>query len=217
MEKVLAHVRLVGKGAEADLFLGTWHHMRVLVKKRVPKLYRLQALDARIRSFRTAHEARLLQDAKKCGVPTPTVYLVDLPNTTIVMEYISKERLKERVSTMGGDERSARFTELGENIGLLHQGGIIHGDLTTSNVLIKSNRLYLIDLGLGTYSEDVEDRGVDLHLLWRVLQSSHHRFAKIALAAVVEGYERSVGRSRAHSVEERMWRIDRRGRYIAER
>jgi len=43
---------LMKKGAEADLFLEEWHGMKVIVKKRVRKAYRIPQLDDEIRNRR---------------------------------------------------------------------------------------------------------------------------------------------------------------------
>ncbi len=82
------------KGAEADLYLEEWFDKKIIRKYRVNKEYRVPELDKKIREFRTVREARLLHDAKRAGVPTPFIYEVDLPNTTIRMEYIEGPTIK---------------------------------------------------------------------------------------------------------------------------
>jgi len=55
----------------------------------------------------------------------------------------------------------------------LHDANIIHGDLTTSNMILKDGKLFLIDFGLGFYSDKVEHKAVDLFLLKQALESKH--------------------------------------------
>ena len=62
---------LFKKGAEASLYLADWHGRKVVIKVRIPKRYRPEALDKQIRSYRTVHEPQLMHEAKAAGVPTP--------------------------------------------------------------------------------------------------------------------------------------------------
>lgn len=67
--------------------------------------------------------------------------------------------------------------EIGQTIGTMHTAGIIHGDLTTSNILIDSRKevpeLILIDFGLSHFDNSAEDKGVDLYVLERALKSTY--------------------------------------------
>lgn len=84
-------------------------------------------------------------------------------------------------------------------------------------ILTSSNMIFLVDFGLGEYSEELEIRGVDLHLMKTALQSTHHRSAKQCFEAIVSGYAKSVGKETAAKVLEKIQEIERRGRYIEER
>ena len=88
--------RLIKKGAEASLFLAEWHGRKAIIKVRIPKRYRPAELDAQIRGYRTVHEPQLMHEAKAAGVATPLIYMVNIPESTIVMQYIG-----------GADERAA--------------------------------------------------------------------------------------------------------------
>ncbi len=87
IDKVTA-TRLLKKGAEASLFQANWHGKKVIIKVRVPKRYRPKALDNQIRSYRTTHEPQLIHEAKAAGVATPLIYMVNVPQSKIIMEYI---------------------------------------------------------------------------------------------------------------------------------
>ena len=79
---------LIAKGAEAYLFKEEWYGKTVIRKFRIPKSYRLPELDIKLRTYRTVHEARMYNEARKVGVPTPIVYSVNLEKTTLIYEYI---------------------------------------------------------------------------------------------------------------------------------
>lgn len=209
---------LLKKGAEASLFLADWHGRRVVIKKRLPKKYRAQKLDMAIRTYRTVHEPQLMSEAKKAGVPTPLILQVDVKNAVIVMEFIVGKQLKRLLEDLSAEERQDVCMRVGELIGKLHRNGVIHGDLTTSNMILNSDgKIFLVDFGLGDRNMEVEGRGVDLHLMKRALQSTHFQFAEGCFAAVTKGYAAILGVAEAKDVLAKVREIERRGRYVAER
>ena len=209
---------LIKKGAEANLYLENWHGKKVIIKERIPKKYRLPVLDERIRTYRTVHEPQLMHEAKKAGVPTPTIYMVDLAKKSIIMEYVEGKQVKRIMNQLSAKERIELCKKIGILIGRLHKNGIIHGDLTTSNMILTSNgKIYFVDFGLGEFSKEREAKGVDLHLMRRALQSTHYLFAEESFNAVLEGYAEAVGEVEAKKVLEKIREIELRGRYIAER
>ena len=217
MGEVTARV-LLKKGAEESLFIGDWHGKRVIVKTRLPKKYRPAKLDAIIRSYRTVHEPQLMSEAKKAGVPTPTIFQVDVENATIVMEFVEGEQLKRLLSGITLKEREAVCFRVGELIGKLHRQGVVHGDLTTSNMILSAEgKIFFVDFGLGEKNAELEAQGVDLHLMKRALQSTHYMFAEGCFAAVIKGYAAAVGEDGAKHVLVKIRDIERRGRYVDER
>jgi len=209
---------LIKKGAEANLYLEEWHGRKVIMKRRLSKAYRLFELDTAIRAQRTLREPQLIHRAKEAGVPTPTIFLIDKVDANIIMEYIEGKQVKQILNDLPMLERLSLCRHIGVLIGRLHNHGIIHGDLTTSNMILTSNgKVFFVDFGLGEQSEEMEVRGVDLHLMKRALQSTHYKYAKECFDAVVEGYAETVGKNVAKSVLEKIQEIERRGRYIAER
>ena len=209
---------LIKKGAEASLYLTGWHDRKVVMKKRLPKKYRLQELDEQIKTYRTIHEPQLMHEAKKAGVPTPTIFLVDVKNATIVMEFIGGKQVKTLLSTISEGERRRLCLKIGELIGRIHKYGIIHGDLTTSNMIQDSEgKIFFVDFGLGEKGKEVEARGVDLHLMKRALQSTHFQFAEECFNAVIEGYSKVLDAETVKNVLDKIKEIERRGRYVAER
>ena len=214
----LSQSLLIKKGAEASLYLAGWHDRKVVMKKRLPKKYRLQELDEQIKTYRTIHEPQLMHEAKRAGVPTPTIFLVDVKNATIVMEFIGGKQVKTLLSTVSEGERRRLCLKIGELIGRIHKHGIIHGDLTTSNMIQDSEgRIFFVDFGLGEKGKEVEARGVDLHLMKRALQSTHFQFAEECFNAVIEGYSQILDAETVKNVLDKIKEIERRGRYVAER
>jgi TP53 regulating kinase-like protein len=209
---------LIKKGAEANLLLEDWYGRKVIMKRRLPKAYRIAELDKAIRTQRTLHEPQLMHRAKEAGVSTPTIFMVDVADTNIIMEYVEGKQVKQVLNDFSPSKRLRLCRHIGILIGRLHNSGIIHGDLTTSNmILTPTGKVFFIDFGLGEFSTELEIRGVDLHLLKRALQSTHYRYAKECFEAVTEGYAKAVGKESAKDVLDKTREIERRGRYIAER
>jgi TP53 regulating kinase-like protein len=213
---------LLKKGAEANLYLEPFGKVlhgagegRVIVKQRVLKAYRIRELDERLRRSRTSLEAKLLTDAKRAGVPTPTIYEVDLQNTRIVMEFIEGVQVKQVLNNPSFKDKRKLCRLIGRFIARLHKAGMVHGDLTTSNmILAKDGGLYFVDFGLGEYNPSVEARGVDIHLLKRALQSVHFRIINEVYREVLRSYRSEFGKG-SEEVIKRAEEIERRGRYVA--
>ena len=209
---------LLKKGAEARLYLASWHDRQVVIKMRLPKKYRPAKLDLEIRSYRTVHEPQLMHEAKKAGVPTPTIFLVDLKNAAITMEFVEGKQVKQLLGNISKEERQELCVEIGKLIGLLHGHGVIHGDLTTSNMILNAEgKIFLVDFGLGEKNIELEARGVDLHLMKRALQSTHYQFAEECFESVMKGYTAVLGAEETGKVLGKIREIERRGRYVAER
>ncbi len=207
-------LKLIAKGAEADLWFDPeWNGRRAIIKRRVQKQYRHPEIDRELRRLRTLREAEIIHRAKRAGVPTPVIYQVDPEEATMVMEYIEGRRLRDVVAELPPEERLRIFRLAGRQAGRLHKAGIIHGDLTTSNMILTSNRLVFVDFGLAELSTEEEKRGVDLHLMKRMLQSTHFEYAEELLEAFLEGYREEMG-AEADGVLKRMEEIARRGRYV---
>jgi TP53 regulating kinase-like protein len=159
-----------------------------------------------------------MNEAKKAGVPTPTIYLVDVKNAVIVMEFVEGKQVKQVLASLSMEDREALCTKIGDLIGRLHQHGVIHGDLTTSNLILNTEgKIFLVDFGLGEKNMEAEAKGVDLHLMKQALQSTHYRFAEECFEAVTKGYAAVLGEDESKDVLAKVREIERRGRYVAER
>jgi TP53 regulating kinase-like protein len=209
---------LIKKGAEANLFLEEWQGRKVIMKRRLPKKYRLPEIDEKIRTYRTFHESQLLHYAKEAGVPTPLIFMVDLTDSNIIMEFIEGKQVKQVFNNISPEEREGLSGHIGELIGRLHRNDIVHGDLTTSNmILTPSGKVVFVDFGLGEKTVELEPKGVDLHLMKRAFQSVHFRYAEECFTAVLDGYAQVVGGDMKSEVYAKIGEIERRGRYVSER
>jgi TP53 regulating kinase-like protein len=210
----MALPRLIYKGAEAEIYLENWHGQLAIRKSRVVKPYRIPELDAAIRRSRTSHEATMMHEVRKLGVPVPILQHVD-PNTwTLIMEYIRGPTLKDELYSLPARDRRSRCIDLGENLGLMHEGGAVHGDLTISNVLSENGRLFMIDFGLSELSDQSEAKGVDLVLLNRAIKSTHYALRLALFRAFLQGYSRAVGKKQYKETLQKMKEIELRGRYV---
>lgn len=207
-------MKLIKKGAEANLYLHKWYGLQVVVKKRIKKKYRHKKLDHQIRNYRTVQEARMMHEARIAGVPTPIIYNIDKKSFTIIIEYIEGKRIKELLDNVSQRHRKNICHNIGMYIAKLHIKNIIHGDLTTSNFIRNNlNNIFIIDFGLSYFSLEVEDKGVDLHLLKRALNSTHFRFSEECFNEVVLGYKKVIGITHFKEILEKVNEIEHRGRY----
>ena len=160
---------LIYKGAEANLYADG----EKLIKKRVKKAYRIPELDESLRKSRTRHEAKIMGKIRDFGFPAPKIHRVSEEETTIEMEYISGRTLKEVFEKEKNEAVAKLSSTVGETISMLHKQNIVHNDLTTSNMLDRDGKVYIIDWGLGYHSTRLEDKAMDLVVLKKSLRATH--------------------------------------------
>jgi Kae1-associated kinase Bud32 len=203
-------VEVVRRGAEAEIRRGVWKGRKVMVKSRVVKGYRHPELDSNLRASRTRNEARLMQEARRCGVPTPVIYDIDVQEAEMVLEEIEGERVKDALLKVDDEEADRICEEIGRLVALMHRSGMTHGDLTTSNMILRDGKIWFIDFSLGGRNAELEDMGVDLHLLKEAFQSAHseraHKF-DVVLSSYSNHY------AEAKKVVAKIKDIEERGRY----
>ncbi|KAM9956520.1 hypothetical protein ACTFIR_003238 [Dictyostelium discoideum] len=171
---------LISQGAEAKTYETDLYGLKCIVKERFSKAYRHPILDQKISSKRILQEVRSLNKCKKKGIQVPSLYLVDIGNNRIYMEFIKGETVKHYLyknqeSIQHQNQIESIMKELGNQIGIIHEMNVIHGDLTTSNMLLResTNELVFIDFGLSYTSNSIEDKAVDLYVLERAFISTH--------------------------------------------
>lgn len=183
-------------GAEARLYECLFMERRCVVKERFVKAYRHPSLDAQISTQRTLAEARLLSKLRRARVRTPTVYHVDVPRRRIYMELVAGISLKQFI--VAHDAEPAALVDVAQQFAALvarvHNSDAVHGDLTTSNVLVQHDAaggaptLVLIDLGLGYSTTLTEDKAVDLYVLSRALESTHSTHEQLLFPTLLRHY-----------------------------
>ncbi len=199
----------IGDGAEAIVYREEGR----VIKDRVSKRYRLGEIDTRLRKARTRQEASILKKLESIGFPSPGVMKADDRGMLLHMEFIRGPQLKEVLDT--ANDRKGIAEEIGKLIALLHRNDIIHGDLTTSNMILGEQRVFLIDFGLGFFSTKTEDKAVDLHLLRRALDSKHPLIAGGFFSAALASYQNEMGDA-AGDILARLEQVEKRGRYQKE-
>ena len=201
-------MKIIKRGAEAILYLDDSN----LVKERVKKNYRLVEIDEKLRKLRTRKEAKLLNEAKRVGVETPKIFSIDEKGFKIFMEFIDGKRLKERLNETDDKNRKKVAEELGKSVGLLHKNGIVHGDLTTSNMILKDDKIFFIDFGLGDFSDRIENQAVDLSVLKEAFKSTHFKHLGLLWESFIKGYKQT--NDKFNKVLDTLNDIEKRGRYV---
>ena len=197
---------LIAQGAEAKLFLED----DKILKNRFRKTYRLQELDDKLRGSRTRREAKVLEKLQALGFPSPRLINSD-EKESLIIEKINGHLLKNVIEK--SDYRKL-CSEIGKKIAVLHNNSIIHGDLTTSNMIL-SKEIYFIDFGLSFFSEKAEDRAVDLHVLKEGLESKHYKIWEECWQSALDAYKKEAHKS--NETLKRLEAVEKRGRYRAKR
>ncbi|KKY34286.1 putative serine threonine-protein kinase bud32 [Diaporthe ampelina] len=235
LPRVLTHrssqpPELITQGAEGLLYKTFYLQpsLPCALKHRPPKPYRHPILDARLTRQRILAEARILAKARREGVPVPGVYCVDEAAGWMMIEWVAGQPVRARVNAWLGDKTEAEVLREGEGegdggggnadlvalmrrvgaaVGALHAAGIVHGDLTTSNMMLRpasgsgggdngdqgsvlGGEIVIIDFGLASQGQSEEDRAVDLYVLERAFLSTHPRTENL-FGEVLAGYARA--------------------------
>ena len=202
-------MKLLKKGAEADIYETNWQNSKAILKIRKIKNYRNPILDSKIRKQRTIKESQMISFVKSFGIPTPLVYFVNLENCSIIMQEIPGKPVH--------DLDESKIIELsktiGKLVGTLHKNGVMHGDLTTSNFILFQNTVFVIDFGLSQHTIKSEDHAVDLRLIKEILNSAHAHIMKQSWKNFLLGYKSIVGKEYFSKITKLVSEIESRGRY----
>ncbi len=197
-------MKQISQGAEAVLHSDS----KIVRKDRVSKSYRHPEIDRKLRQFRTRREAKVISKLQELNIPGPQLVNVDDKSMKIDMSFLEGDKVRDILDIKNHYDISR---DIGRKIGTLHKHGIIHGDLTTSNLIYHKNNIYFIDFGLSFFSDKVEDKAVDLHLFRQALESKHHKIWQQCFEAAIAGYKECY--SEAEKVLERFKIVEKRGRY----
>jgi len=193
-------MKIIQQGAEAVIYL----NKKQIIKQRIKKSYRQKELDLKLRKSRTKSEAKLLEKSSKF-ITVPKLLKTD-NKEKIMMEYIDGKKLSDNLENLNWKKICEK---IGKILTKLHNQNIIHGDLTTSNMILKNNEIYLIDFGLGFHSMKIEDKAVDLHLLKQALNAKHFRIADECFKIILKNYKPE----KYSLILDRIPIIESRGRY----
>ena len=183
----------------------------VVIKRRISKGYRVKEIDNKIRKIRTKSEAKILKRVFDV-VNVPRVLDVDEKNFEIKMDFVNGERLSVFLDIFDLKKQKKICFMIGEGVAKFHSEKVIHGDLTTSNMILKDGKVFFIDFGLGYFNGKYEDMAVDLHLLRQAFEAKHFRNWQCLFEFVKEGYL-SVDKDDGEKVLKRFEAVERRGRY----
>jgi TP53 regulating kinase-like protein len=202
-------MKLVKKGAEADLYQTKWQNSKAILKIRKIKTYRNSSLDSKIRKQRTIKESQMLSLVKSFGIPSPLVYFVNLDKTSIIMQEIPGKPVHD----LPNSKIIELSKDIGKLVGNLHKNGVMHGDLTTSNFILFRHTVFVIDFGLSQISIKPEDHAVDLRLIKEILNSAHAKIMISSWKNFLNGYKSVVGRAYYSKITKLVLEIESRGRY----
>ena len=197
-------MNLIAQGAEAKLFADNGS----ILKQRSEKSYRHPLIDGMLRKQRTRSEARILEKLALMDFPSPRLADFSDKRMEIRMQQINGVLMKDVLH-----EKHREFSrEIGRKIAELHNKNIIHGDLTTSNMILESStkRINFIDFGLSFVSDKIEDKAVDLHLLRQALESKHYLIFEECFKGALMGYREHA--ENAEMILERLGKVEGRGR-----
>ncbi len=201
------------KGAEAIISNGRFLDLPIMIKHRVPKIYRHSRIDSMIRLHRIRSEAKIMTYAWKLGVNVPSLFGIDIQAYSLFIESIQGELLYEIAKTTPNKELLSIFSELGNQIGILHSNDIIHGDLTVFNVIVKSQKeTCIIDFGLAKISVELETKADDLLTFYSTLKAINLNFQNL-FKSFLDGYLKVY--SEGKKTYQQMKKIQSRARYIA--
>lgn len=197
---------VIGRGAEAIVT----KQNKTVIKDRIEKSYRYPDLDKKIRKLRTRSESKILEKTNKI-INTPKIISSDEVKSKIEMQYIEGKKLADHLEKL---DYKKVCQNIGKQLAKLHDNDIIHGDLTTSNLILneKNTKVYFIDFGLGFHSSRVEDKAVDLHLIKQALEAKHPSIHEEAFNATIKGYKSSKNQKQTLL---QLDKVEKRGRYKA--
>ncbi|MFX0092806.1 MAG: KEOPS complex kinase/ATPase Bud32 [Candidatus Hodarchaeota archaeon] len=213
IENILESMIRIKKGAEAEIISGTYLGLDVIIKHRIPKPYRHELIDHKIRNQRISTEAKTLTNARKAGVNVPSLLGIDFANYKLIIQKIPGETLAQYLTTIKEIKNSLPYLKrVGTETGKLHQAGITHGDLSPFNVLLHEQKIFLIDFGLAEFAVSYEKRATDLQTFAQTLEGLDVFHPQLLFEAFKNGYQHSA--IKGETVIKQMEKISTRGRYV---
>lgn len=198
-------MELIQEGAEAKIFKKEENDKVSVVKKRIKKKYRIDFFNDFLIPKRTKREIKVLKKLNSI-INVPKI-IFDNKKDIIEMEFIQGQKLRDVLN-----DNVFLSEKVGKMLAKMHDLNIVHGDLTTSNmILTEKNKVFFIDFGLSQFSSKLENKAVDIHLFKQALESKHHKIFESAYTKFLKGYKSSLNTSK---VLERLKTVESRGRNI---
>jgi len=127
--------KIIQQGAEAIIY----KQGNNVIKDRIKKSYRISELDNKIRKLRTRSEAKLLTKASSViNCPKPFLVVEDI-FYRIGMPFIDGKKLSQYLNKFPLAKQKQILNQIGKDVAKIHNADIIHGDLTTSNMVLVNN------------------------------------------------------------------------------
>ena len=193
-------MELLYKGAEASIWRTDYLGMPAVVKERIAKTYRIPEIDEKIRKARIKKEVLMIVESQK-AVNTPKIFDVNMKEMKITMQFINGKKVRDLFYEGKDLEKTAEL--IGKSLKKLHTKGIIHNDLTTSNMILKNGEIYFIDFGLAQTSSSTEDKAVDVLVFKKMLKSTHWKYYEKIWAAFEKAYAEKTVLNQVKEVEKR--------------
>lgn len=198
--------KLISQGAEAKIILKN----NIVIKNRIKKSYRIPELDKKIRKSRTKSETKILIKASEIiNSPKP---LKQEKDYEIKIPYIHGKKLSNYLDKLELKNQKQICRQIGESVSKLHKQNIIHGDLTTSNIILQENNIHIIDFGLGFQNGKYEDKAVDIHLFKQALEAKHFQNWKTLYNEFLKAYKKN-NKTESEKVLNQLNKVEKRGRY----
>ncbi|NOR38251.1 MAG: Kae1-associated kinase Bud32 [Candidatus Thorarchaeota archaeon] len=205
--------QLLTLGAESAIYIVEYWGKTLALKWRPIKPYLHNEIDKLLRTSRTSRECKMLTFVRTLGVPTPAVHFVDISHHLIIMDFIEGQQLKQLVGVSSKKRIASLCHEFGKLLGIMHLSDVVHGDPTTSNVVVDTqSKMWLVDFGLAEKNATIEMKGVDIHLLRHTYETTHWDLQETMLESTMDGYIEVSGDA-AEPVLARADEIRERGRY----
>ena len=228
LENIPLHV--ITQGAEAVIFSTETHpyidrpylknREKYIVKYRPSKPYRHPKIDASITKSRTSGEVKLMNRLRKLGIRAPALILADYIHGIIWMEYVGEKLPDGEISSFKNylwylereeldcvsKEVMNTCIKVGWMMGQLHFNDLVHGDFTTSNIILQEGEPVVIDFGLSSQSGLVEDKAVDIYLLERAVNSTHSVYADQYNKWLLQGYKSFFTEAMSNKNGQQKWR-----------
>ena len=191
------------RGAEAIVETIEWNGQTVISKMRNKRGYRHPALEKRLVVERLRSESRIMERLISQGVPVPAIFSVNTSDNSIFMEFIEGQTLER---ALRGKDFKKHLIQTAHLLSRIHSLNVVHGDPTTSNFLV-NDKIYAIDFGLSSISDDDEDRASDLRVFLESLDSHHSEIS--CRNIFLEAYSTRASKSVLESLKV----LELRGRY----